>query len=438
MKYLAVICVFVVASNAAMAQVPGPIEFSDQFAYTTGVALSGQGSWTVNGSGTSTILVVSGNQVFSGYSQSIGDQVQLSAATGSKASRHALPSTLSADIVYAYFLVNFSAKPTGTEMFFALRNAGGTAQDGMSLPGSRPLKVSARPGTILTESVEIGVRKRGGTRVFADQKPLLTGSTYLIVVAYSFNPGAGNDEVRLWVNPSSFPGVPGEPLPDASTTNGNDAAQITGVTLRESAAGGALNFDDLTIKNVDPSLPVELTSLVARTDGSSAIISWETSSENGNAGFDVEREVNGMFSSVAFVPGAGTTSQTQSYAFRVDGLKPGVHRFRLRQVDIEGTSKYSEIVESVVEVPGSFVLDQPYPNPFANSADVEFAVAEEGRVSLRLYDVLGREVQVVHEGVAGADQVLQARIDGTTLAPGIYLLRLDGRNFTATRLVSRQ
>ena len=185
-------------------------------------------------------------------------------------------------------------------------------------------------------------------------------------------------------------------------------------------------------------LPVELGALEATTDGEAVVLNWQTSAERGNAGFHVEmREAQaGGFETLGFVAGAGTTTGATSYRFRADGLGAGRYTFRLKQVDRDGTARYSAKVEAVVEMAEAFVLESAYPNPFNPQATVRFAVREQQPVRAVLYDVMGREVQVLFDGTAAAGQMQTVRIDGSRLASGMYLVRVAGRSFSRTQTIT--
>jgi len=74
--------------------------------------------------------------------------------------------------------------------------------------------------------------------------------------------------------------------------------------------------------------------------------------------------------------------------------------------------------------PSKSILISAYPNPFNSTAQIEFMLPVTQRVSLRLYDVLGREVAVMVEGMqqAGTHRV---SFDGGGLSSGVYFARLD-------------
>ena len=185
-------------------------------------------------------------------------------------------------------------------------------------------------------------------------------------------------------------------------------------------------------------LPVELAALEATTDGDAVTLSWQTSSEKGNAGFHVEmrRAGTSTFETLSFVAGAGSTTEATRYRHRTSDLDPGRYSFRLRQVDRDGSASYSAEVEAVVEMAEAFVLESAYPNPFNPQATVRFAVREAQPVRAVLYDVMGREVQVLFEGTAAAGQMQTVRIDGSELSSGMYLVRVAGRSFSRTQTIT--
>jgi len=64
-----------------------------------------------------------------------------------------------------------------------------------------------------------------------------------------------------------------------------------------------------------------------------------------------------------------------------------------------------------------------YPNPTRNQATVRFAVPERQKVTLQLYDVLGRRVQTIVDGELEGRQETQVDVSG--LSSGVYFLRLQ-------------
>lgn len=88
--------------------------------------------------------------------------------------------------------------------------------------------------------------------------------------------------------------------------------------------------------------------------------------------------------------------------------------------------------------PLATALAPAYPNPAGNAATLDYEVARSGRVDLVVYDVLGRPVLRVVEGVRAAGRHTEM-LDTSSLAPGVYVARLtvDGRHATRRLTVAR-
>lgn len=86
----------------------------------------------------------------------------------------------------------------------------------------------------------------------------------------------------------------------------------------------------------------------------------------------------------------------------------------------------------------AFALDAPVPSPARGAASVRFVLARPGKARLNVFDLLGREVAVLHDGPAVAGATV-ARIDASALAPGVYVVRLvaNGSRRTQRLVVAR-
>ncbi|QXD16276.1 hypothetical protein GQ464_004795 [Rhodocaloribacter litoris] len=181
-------------------------------------------------------------------------------------------------------------------------------------------------------------------------------------------------------------------------------------------------------------LPVELASFAAVPDGAAVVLRWTTATETNNAGFEVQH-FEGAWRPLAFVEGQGTTAEGHAYRHRVEGLAPGPHRFRLRQVDFDGRFAYSPEVSVTLGVPGAYVLSAAYPNPVRDRAGVTLSVAVSQHVCVALFDVLGRRLRVLVDGPMDAGRPHRLMFDAAGLPAGPYLLRAEGERFHATRTV---
>ncbi len=187
------------------------------------------------------------------------------------------------------------------------------------------------------------------------------------------------------------------------------------------------------------SLPVELVAFTAQGDADGVRLAWTTASETDNAGWHVEsrlmdtRAVDGgaSWQALAFVPGRGTTAETQTYGHHARGLAPGRHAFRLRQTDLDGASTVTEEVEVAVAPGDALVLTGP--NPVRGTAALRLAVREAQTVRADLYDATGRHVARLLDARLDAGAVRTLTVDGDALAPGAYFVRIDGERATLTR-----
>jgi hypothetical protein len=90
------------------------------------------------------------------------------------------------------------------------------------------------------------------------------------------------------------------------------------------------------------------------------------------------------------------------------------------------------VLSQDLEIPREFSLSQNYPNPFNPSTTIEFALPKSAFVTLRVYDVLGRQVgELVNEKLAPGNYKTQWNASG--LASGVYFYRLQAGEFVQTR-----
>jgi hypothetical protein len=95
-----------------------------------------------------------------------------------------------------------------------------------------------------------------------------------------------------------------------------------------------------------------------------------------------------------------------------------------------GTTAVEEIPD--VGVPARFALEQNYPNPFNPSTTIEFSVAENAFVSLKVYNLVGQELSTL-VSQQFAPGTYSARWDALAYPSGVYLYRLQTGAFTETR-----
>jgi len=186
--------------------------------------------------------------------------------------------------------------------------------------------------------------------------------------------------------------------------------------------------------DASPPLPVELAGFSASLRENTSVLSWQTLSEENNAGFEVQRTPTGTseWSTIDFVESqapSGTSTESQSYRFRDAPLPYAADtlRYRLRQIDLDGSATTTAPI-TVVRRPGELELKPPFPNPVQEQARVRFAGPGRQKAALRLYDTLGRTVRTLTEGPVNGHQEIQVDLSG--VPSGTYFLRLQAGDQT--------
>ncbi|MFM2266716.1 MAG: hypothetical protein RL757_156 [Bacteroidota bacterium] len=171
-------------------------------------------------------------------------------------------------------------------------------------------------------------------------------------------------------------------------------------------------------------LPVELVSFQGKINEKYADLTWETASELHNKGFEIEESHDAKnWLTLAFVPAKGnTTAQNvhHNYQFstRLDEQNAETtHYFRLRQIDVDGTTHLSNVVSLVEEQKGQAV--QIYPNPTHSNLKIEWAQNTTASAEITVFDMLGKA------WIQSTTENNQQNIDVLELPNGVYWLQIQ-------------
>jgi hypothetical protein len=281
----------------------------------------------------------------------------------------------------------------------------------------------------------------------AEWGALPTEAGYCAFNQNSFFPGTDERSWELRVG-----GTPGDP-----------DGKILGETPQFDNMEGSRAFQDLSlgspwqqqepISAVTPGtldegqvLPVELASFEGTSAEGAVRLTWQTASETGSAGFDVQRREVGAsgqaqsssWTTVGFVKSkarGGTTSEPKSYRFANTDLPYDAGRlsYRLRQVDTGDGAALSDPV-MVERGAGAAEFLPAFPNPATRQATIRYMLPEKQSVEIRLYDALGRKVRTVVD--AKKEGRHEETIDVSGLPSGTYFLWLRAKGMVESRQVT--
>jgi len=224
----------------------------------------------------------------------------------------------------------------------------------------------------------------------------------------------------------------------------------TTVTLNVNTTGAVFNSTRLiTVTNPDGQtssatifavLPVELASFTSSVNKNDVSLKWSTVSEENNSGFDVERKMlsENSWKKISFVQGNGNSNTPKNYKYTDIKLESGKYNYRLKQIDYNGNFKYYDLASEVqVGIPSKFVLAQNYPNPFNPSTKIDFDLPENAKVSIKVFDVSGKEVANILNDYRTAGYYSNS-FNANRLSSGIYFYSIsavtdNGRTYSAVK-----
>lgn len=424
MKKLILLVCFLFISSQSYSQF-----LMEDFDYTAGDSIGAHGWVNFSGGGTNVMLVTSPGLTFPSYVGSgIGNATTV--VNSGQDEYKALTSNQTSGSIYTSMMVNVTTARTGDYFTGYLASTSTT-----NFTGRFYVKLAANG------NIAFGASKTtaGSGGIFYGDSVYTTGVTYLIVIKYTFNTGsATDDQVSLFVFSGAVPSLEPAPYVGPVSGTGPDLADLGRVFLRQGTAGSSPNLivDGIYTDNSwnNNLLPVELSSFTSVINKRDVTLNWSTASETNNSGFEIERAlVNGSYSKVGSVAGTGTTTSAVNYSFTDRNLASGNYSYRLKQIDFNGNFEYFNLNNEVnVGIPTKFELSQNYPNPFNPSTSINFDLPSDGKVSIKLFDMSGKEVAVLVNEVKTAGYY-SVNFNASSLSSGVYFYNITADNFTATK-----
>ncbi|NWG29452.1 MAG: T9SS type A sorting domain-containing protein [Ignavibacteriaceae bacterium] len=197
-----------------------------------------------------------------------------------------------------------------------------------------------------------------------------------------------------------------------------------------------------------PSKPQDLTITVYNTGSNSHpklnwIAAGETDVQSANPGVLIDRKINnGSWTQIATL--SGTAAQYIDYGINYAGSGYNTAYYRIRFKDTQNKISIYSDIKSIqygdawkigTEQENSitdYKLQQNYPNPFNPTTSISFSIPKNGFVTLKVYDILGKEVAELVNEIKEAGNY-SVTFNASELPSGIYFYTLTSGNFTATK-----
>jgi hypothetical protein len=171
-------------------------------------------------------------------------------------------------------------------------------------------------------------------------------------------------------------------------------------------------------------MPVELVSFSAVARDGMVKLQWRTATESNNYGFEVERRATGEgWQRIGFVAGAGTSNAPRDYRF--DDVSPGARlvSYRLHQIDRNGSSTYSTVINISTSDAASGAAVSVYPSSLTAEGTLLLSLNSREEVTIEVFDRLGRKAMVLARGTIFDAGNHAIPFSAAALSPGVYYLR---------------
>ena len=166
-------------------------------------------------------------------------------------------------------------------------------------------------------------------------------------------------------------------------------------------------------------LPVELLDFYGSWNGGSDIeLSWATRTENSNSHFIIEKSYkNGTFFPLGKIEGTGNSADIQTYQWIDQTPHASENYYRLRQVDLNGTFSYSDIIQVHVDQEKPYVL---FPSPTRGQLFLEAAAGTH--LIIQISDVRGKFIKkYLHTFTPNHTHL---NIDLASYSDGVYFVQI--------------
>ncbi|NNF35705.1 MAG: T9SS type A sorting domain-containing protein [Saprospiraceae bacterium] len=310
----------------------------------------------------------------------------------------------------------------------------GDLASGATATGTFSVSISSALGATINKAVATGNNGLGGG-LYED---LMDMDIATVVVC---NLACETDELMQASNPSALDGVInakglGGTSPytysweneQGTIISTSDVVTGLGVGTYNVTVTDALGCTAICSQTVTSgsTVPVILSDFKAELKEGHVLLTWNTLTEVNNAGFYVEKNLDGQdrFNALEFIKGQNSSRTMKKYKY-VDELSSdeSLIYYRLRQVDYDGNAFYSDVrTITRSKDPSSVSI---YPNPTTGILTISIPEGDKNS-KIRVYNTVGQLV----DHYAVTDGITSTQVDLSTMERGIYLIHLSN-NYTS-------
>lgn len=227
--------------------------------------------------------------------------------------------------------------------------------------------------------------------------------------------------LEFGINGQAVSSVPMDQYYQQLVSDSNGVAIVAWSDLRNNA-----DYDLYAARIAAPvSLPVTWLHFSGSINGSTALLTWETTHEVHNKGFTIQRSHTGIgFDSIGFIPASDLDQNQHVYSFTDPSPLRGPNYYRLQQKDLDGITSFSRTIRLDLDPKNSLNV---YPNPASRYITVNGTSA--GSI-IGIYSVDGRKYKEVRSSRSYME------IDISELPGGVYFLRVTEAGNSHSFLIS--
>ena len=214
---------------------------------------------------------------------------------------------------------------------------------------------------------------------------------------------------------------------NALTANVKSPGTYTLTAYNGAVSAGCLTQTVISLSSINCSLlPIELTDFYATIKDKSVEINWETISELNSDYMSIERSSDGIeFESLIHLPSSKNTHQLKRYNYTDENPYPHINYYRLKLVDMDGSVKYSKIIDIELNI-NNIIVNNIKPNPTKDIIYYDIHTSKKIEVLVELTDFTG--IKVYQESKYAEEGKSTWNLNLDNLSQGVYILKTSTAN----------